>query len=82
MRSFLILIVIGGLGAVYVWQKKGDPPQPVAKAQTTQAAAAQPGASASPAREVSEHNWMKRSLDRARDVSQQARAKTKESQDP
>ncbi len=35
-----------------------------------------------PRGQASEYNWMKRSLDRAADIRDQARARTKEAQDP
>ena len=79
MRAFLIFVALVGLGVLYFWQKHNatPPPAPVA-AKTTVASASQP---TPPPREVSEHNWMKRSLDRASDVAQKVRAQTKESQD-
>src|SRR6185295_10458365 len=86
MRGVLAFIIIAGLGGLYLWQQKGKAPsanQVAAKAPVTQTAvASQPSPASTPPREVSEHNWMKRSLDRARDVSQQARTQTKESQNP
>jgi hypothetical protein len=45
-------------------------------------AAASPLATARPSGEASEHNWMKRSLDRARDVTREAQARTQGSQNP
>lgn len=83
MRTFLCVVAIGGLGLLYVWQKKSEPPTATALTKTeihTAAREASPGST--PIGQVSEHNWMKRSIDRARDVSQQARAQTKQSQDP
>jgi len=79
VRSFLIFVALVGLGVLYFWQKHNvtPPPAPVA-AKTNAASASQP---TSTPREVSEHNWMKRSLDRASDVAQKVRAQTKESHD-
>jgi len=80
VRSFLIFVTLVGLGVLYFWQKhNGTPPPAPVAAKTTAASASQP---TPPPREVSEHNWMKRSLDRASDVAQKVRAQTKESQDP
>ena len=81
MRTFLIMLLLGGLGAVYLWQKHSETPKPEQTTSVTHTASAAT-ATPVPPDQVSEHNWMKRSLDRARDVTQQARAKTKESQDP
>jgi len=73
-------VTLVGLGVLYFWQKHNAtlPAAPVA-AKPAAASASQP---TPPPREVSEHNWMKRSLDRASDVAQKVRAQTKESQDP
>lgn len=77
MRSLLIFVVMVGLGALFWWQKHNEASapataQPVATTQVTPA----------PAATVSEHDWMKRSIDRATAVRDQARARTKEAQDP
>jgi hypothetical protein len=80
MRKFLLLLILGG-GALYLWQKNNEAPQPMPPSAVAHAATAAT-ATPVPPDQVSEHNWMKRSLDRARDVTQQARARTKESQDP
>jgi len=84
MRSFIAILVIAGLGGLYLWQKKSEPPPTVMTAAepTAQHASPAPVTAASPAHQVSEHNWMKRSLDRARDVRDQARAQTRDSQNP
>jgi hypothetical protein len=79
MRPFLTFLVIAGLGALYYWQKhEAIPPPPTPKPATSQNAVPQP----TQPPQVSEHNWMKRSLDRASDVAQKVRAQTKESQEP
>jgi hypothetical protein len=65
-----------------MWQKKSQPNEPVASPSVAQHAAASPAAATPAAREISEHNWMKRSLDRARDVRDQARSNTRDSQNP
>ena len=81
MRAFIVILILAGLGGVYLLQKAPQHESvaaPPAVAQSSPSA----GASASPKPEVSEHNWMKRSLDRARDVAEQARRKTSDSQDP
>jgi hypothetical protein len=85
MRPYLTFLVIAGLGALYYWQKHETmQPAITAKPAASQNAVAQPTQSTQPTQppQISEHNWMKRSLDRASDVAQKARAQTKESQDP
>jgi hypothetical protein len=82
MRASIVVFVLAGLGAVYLWQQKADEPKPAISTPVVQQKRTTAAVAATPAREPSEHNWMKRSLDRARDVRDQARAQTKESQDP
>ena len=84
MRAFIAIVVIAGLGGLYLWQKKSESPT-AANADTepaAQHASPAPVTAASPVHQVSEHNWMKRSLDRARDVRDQARTQTRDSQNP
>jgi hypothetical protein len=79
MRGFLIAIVLVGLGALSYWQKREQKPE----APAHQPVASQPAIpSPTSAPQVSDVNWMKRSLDRARDVAGKARAQAKENQDP
>ncbi len=81
MRTFLALVVAGGLGALFYYQKHHEA-APVAAQTTAAPAAPQPAPAEPPPRPVSEHNWMKRSLDRATDVRDQARTQTQQSQNP
>jgi len=67
MRKFLVIAVLVGLGWLFVVQKRNEASKPAANATKS---AAQTTASVSP-RPVSEHNWMKRSLDRASEVKKQ-----------
>jgi hypothetical protein len=78
MRSLLIFAVIAGLGTLYFWQKHNEE-TPVAN-KPVAISTSQP--TAAPRGQASEYNWMKRSLDRAADVRDQARVQTKEAQDP
>jgi hypothetical protein len=80
MRSFFAVLIFAGLGALYYWQKHNEAPPAAVKTVSSQPAQ-QTKAEAQP-RPVSEHNWMKRSLDRAHDVGTNAAAHTKQSQDP
>jgi hypothetical protein len=83
MRAFLVFAVLAGLGFLYLRQKQHQPPTEAgAKAPPAQAAAAAPQLTPAPRGVASEHNWMKRSLDRARDVADQSRAQTQASQNP
>ena len=77
MRSFLIFVVIVILGAFYFWQKHHETP-PVEQKPAVSTVQLTPA----PRGQASEYNWMKRSLDRARDVTEKSRAQTKEAQDP
>ena len=80
MRGFLIFLVVAGLGYFFLRQKQGDSPRAEAKPVAAQSVEAK--LTPAPRGQASEHNWMKRSLDRARDVTEQPRAQTQESQKP
>jgi hypothetical protein len=85
MRGFLIFLVVAGLGYFFLRQKQSDtPPVPGKPIATQSAGAASAPAALTPAPpgQASEHNWMKRSLDRAHEVRDQSRAQTQESQKP
>jgi hypothetical protein len=81
MRAFLAVVIALGLGFVYYRQKHNEAPPPVA---TRPAVTASQPAQLTPAPrgQASEYNWMKRSLDRAKDVTEQSRTQTKQGQDP
>jgi hypothetical protein len=83
VRRSLPYLIIALLGAVYVWQRPTAETQPpvAPKPATPKAVASQP-AQPTPPPQVSEHNWMKRSIDRASEVAQKVRTQTKENQDP
>jgi hypothetical protein len=70
MRKFLVIAVLAALSWLFVVQKRSEP-------QKTTPEKAVALASASP-RPVSEHNWMKHSLDRANEVKRQVAQKRKE----
>jgi hypothetical protein len=65
MRKFLVIAVLAGLGWLFIVQKRNEVSKPATPATKPTAQA-----SASP-RPVSEHNWMKHSLDRANEVKKQ-----------
>lgn len=72
MRKFLVIAVLAGLAWVFVVQKRNEPQKAAPQKVTAQTAT-----TASP-RPVSEHNWMKRSLDRTNDVKRQVAQQRKE----
>jgi hypothetical protein len=72
MRKFLVIAILAGLSWLFVVQKRSEP-QKAAPEKTVAKAAA----SVSP-RPVSEHNWMKRSLDRTNEVKLQVAQQRKE----
>ena len=85
MRGFLTFIAIAGIGgALFLWQKNGEEKSAAPENAAVQQQSATAKAALTPALrgQASEYNWMKRSLDRAANVRDQARARTKESQDP
>jgi len=74
MRRYLLFLIIAGLGILYLWQKSSEPPS----VPNEHASVVTPA----PPRQVSEHDWAKHSIDRAREVADQARKRTKDAQDP
>ncbi len=85
MRGFLIFLIVAALGFVFLRQKQNDTPPATAKSIATQSAGAKPTPAPltpAPRGQASKYNYMKRALDRARDVAEQSRARTQESQDP
>ena len=64
MRKFLVIAVLAGLFLLFVMQKRSEPQKTAPEKKVAQTAATSP-------RPVSEHNWMKRSLDRTNEVKRQ-----------
>jgi hypothetical protein len=64
MRKFLVIAVLAGLFVLFVMQKRSEPPKTAPETKVAQTATTSP-------RPVSEHNWMKRSLDRTNEVKRQ-----------
>ena len=73
MRTVIVLVVVAGLGWLFLFQKQREPEKPAAA--PTVAASKQPATSPRP---PSEHNWMKRSLDRANEVKRQVAEQRKQ----
>lgn len=84
MRKFLIFVVVVGLGFLYLRQKQSETPPATPKSVTFRTAVAKPPPAPltpAPRGQASEYNYMKRALDRAADVRDQARSRTSEAQD-
>ena len=71
MKTFLLLVL--SVTALFIWQRNGKP-----AATETKATHEIPTATSSPARPTSDHNWAKRSLDRAQEVADQVRKSREE----
>jgi hypothetical protein len=85
MRGVLIFILAAALGFVYLRQQQNETPPATAKPVAAQPVGAKPTPAPltpAPRGQASEYNYMKRALDRARDVRDQSRAQTQESQNP
>jgi hypothetical protein len=85
MRGFLIFVVVAGLGYFFLRQKQSETPAQTTKPVAMQAAGAKPTPAPltpAPRGQASEYNYMKRALDRARDVRDESRARTQEAQNP
>jgi hypothetical protein len=85
MRAFLIFLIVAGLAYVFLRQKQNETPSATAQPVATQSIGAKPTPvplTPAPRGQASKYNYMKRALDRARDVTEQSRTRTQESQDP
>ncbi|MDP9100238.1 MAG: hypothetical protein M3N48_14780 [Verrucomicrobiota bacterium] len=71
MRKFLVIAVLAGLAMLFVAQKQSEPQKSAAEKKLAETATTSP-------RPVSEHNWMKRSLDRTNEVKRQVAQQRKE----
>ncbi len=80
MRGLLIVVVLVGLGVFYFHQKHGTPAP--GQAEATVSVTASPALTPAPRGQASEHNYMKRAIDRAKDVTEQSRARTQADQNP
>jgi hypothetical protein len=83
MRGLLTFMLIAGIGGgFFLWQKQNQRNNAPAQVNSPTQLQSKPALTPAPRGQASEYNWMKRSLDRAADVRDQARARTKEAQDP
>jgi len=71
MRKFLVIAVLTGLAVLFAIQKRNEPQKTAPETKVAQTATTSP-------RPVSEHNWMKRSLDRTNEVKRQVAQQRKE----
>ena len=78
------MLIAGVGGGLFLWQKQNDKKSVEAETSGAQkpSITAKSELTPAPRGQASEYNWMKRSIDRAADVRDQARARTKEAQDP
>ena len=87
MRGFLIFVVFVALGIVFWHQKQQEAAPASTKPVVSQSQSVgakptpPPQLTPAPRGQASQYNYMKRALDRAADVRDQARAQTKEAQD-
>jgi hypothetical protein len=84
-RLVMFILVVGIGGGLFLWQKQHDEkaaPTGTRAPNQQQTATSTPGLTPAPRGQASEYNWMKRALDRAADVRDQARKQTKEAQEP
>jgi len=85
VRGFILFVLVAGVAFVYLRQKENETPPATAKPVAAQSVGAKPmpaPLTPAPRGQASEYNYMKRALDRARDVTEQSRARTQESQNP
>jgi len=85
VRGFILFVLVAGVVFVFLRQQQNETPPATAKPVPTQSAGAKPTPAPltpAPRGQASEYNYMKRALDRARDVTEQSRARTQESQNP
>jgi hypothetical protein len=83
MRGFLILLIVVGLGYLFLRQKQHEKSATAGRPMAAQSVAAPPPAlTPAPRGQASEYNYMKRALDRAQDVRDHSRARTQADQDP
>jgi hypothetical protein len=71
MRKFLVIAILTGLAVLFAIQKRNEPQKTAPEKNVAQTATTSP-------RPVSEHNWMKRSLDRTNEVKRQVAQQRKE----
>jgi hypothetical protein len=85
VRGFILFVLVAGVVFVLLRQQQNETPPAPAQPVAAQSIGAKPTPAPltpAPRGQASEYNYMKRALDRARDVTEQSRARTQESQNP
>jgi len=85
MNAFFLLIVVAIIGLALWLQKHAETPHDAdtrAAVELAEVNPTSPARSPSPNGQLSPHSYMKRALDRARDVRDSARARTQQAQEP
>ena len=85
MNLVFILVVVAVIGGVFWFQKHSDSGHAAdtrAAIELAEKSGTSPQPSSAPPAETSPHTYMKRAIDRARDVRDQARARTQQAQKP
>ena len=85
MNLVFILVVVAVIGGVFWFQKHSDSGHAAdtrAAIELAEKSGISPQPSSAPTAETSPHTYMKRAIDRARDVRDQARARTQQAQEP
>ncbi len=81
VRTFIIVLIIAGLGYLFLVQKQHQA-SPEAKPPGIESNTTPELLTPAPRGQASKYNFMKRALDRAADVRDQARARTQDAQNP
>jgi len=85
MNVFFLVVVIAVIGIAFWFQKqndKGHEADTRAAIELAEQSGASPQPTAAPGSQPSPHTYMKRALDRARDVRDEARQRTETAQEP
>ena len=85
MNAFFLLVVIAVIGVVLWFQKhseNGHDADNRAAVELAEKSGTSPQPNSAPSAQTSPHSYMKRALDRAHDVRDQARARTQQAQEP
>ena len=85
MNAFFLLVVVAIIGVAFWFQKHSDSGHDAdnrAAVELAEKSGTSPQSTPAPNGQTAPHSYMKRALDRARDVRDQARARTQAAQDP
>ena len=85
MNAFFLLIVVAIIGVAFWFQKHSESAHDAdtrAAIELAEKSATPAQPNSAPSAQTSPHSYMKRALDRARDVRDQARVGTQQAQEP